>query len=75
MPLAVAEDDRRRVLLGLDLALGREPRAQERRAHRLAEPRLGEQQEVVVRPRRTTTSGAMSRAFGVSSSASHGAVA
>ena len=36
--------------LGLDLALGREPGAQQRRPHGLAEPTLGEKQEVVVRP-------------------------
>ena len=39
------------------------------RAHRFAELRLGQQQEVL-RPRRHTRSGAISRLFGVSSSAS-----
>ena len=44
----LAEDDDRRVLLRLDLDLGREPRAKQRRADRLAETRLGQEQEVVI---------------------------
>jgi hypothetical protein len=36
------------VLLRLDLDLGREPRAKERRCDVLAEPRLGQEQEVVI---------------------------
>ena len=48
MPLAAAEDDRRRVLLGRDLALRGEAHARELVRHRLAELGLGEQQEVVV---------------------------
>ena len=46
--LALAEHDRRRVLLGLDLALRREAGAQQLRAHDLAELGLGQEQEVVV---------------------------
>ena len=45
-PTVLAEDDDRRVLLGLDLDLGREPRAKQVRAHRLPETGLGQQQEV-----------------------------
>ena len=47
-PLGVAEDDRRGVLLRLDLALGGDPHPGQVRAHRLAELGLGEEQEVVL---------------------------
>ena len=42
-----AEHEHRDVLLGLDLALRREARAHETRAHGLAELRLGQEQKVV----------------------------
>ena len=47
MPLASAEDDRRGVVLHGDLALRREPRAEEGRAHAFTEPVLCEHEEVV----------------------------
>ena len=47
MPLARAEDDRRGVVLHSDLALRREPRAEEGRAHAFSEAVLCEQEEVV----------------------------
>ena len=47
-PALLAERDHRDVLLGLDLDLRGEPGAQESGAHRITEPGLGEQQEVVV---------------------------
>ena len=68
-PLGVAEDEQRRVLLELDLALRREARAQQLRPHDLAELRLGQEQEVL----RAAAPDAQRRdqpAFGVSSSAS-----
>ena len=43
-----AKHERRRVLLGLDLALRAQPHAHEQRANLLAELRLGEKQEVLV---------------------------
>ena len=59
-----------RVLLGLDLHLGAKAHAREVPKHDVAELGLGEQEEVVS-PRRQTVSGAITRAFGVRSSASH----
>ena len=65
-PAVLAEDDDRRVLLRLDLDLGREPRAKQGGADRLAEPGSVRSRKSSS-ARRTTTSGAITRAFGVSS--------
>ena len=72
-PAVLAEDNDRGVLLGLDRDLGGEPCAEQVRANGLTETRLGQEQEVSRAPRRTTTSGAISRDFGVKRSAWHGA--
>ena len=48
IPSALAEDDRRGVLLGLDLALRGDPHPRQVRAHGLAELGLGQEQEVVL---------------------------
>ena len=58
------------MLLHPDLALRREPRAEQLARQALAGLGLGEQQELVL-ARRQTTIGATTRAFGVSRSASH----
>ena len=58
---SLAEDERRRVLLELDLRLRREAHAHELAAHALAELGLGQQQEVVV-PRGAGREAARSRA-------------
>ena len=66
-----AEDDRGRVRLELDLALRREPRADERGPD-ASHPSPGSvRRRKSSTARRSTTSGAITRAFGVSSSASH----
>ena len=46
-PVRLAEDDRGRVLLDLDVALGREAGAEKRGAHSFAEARLGQQEKVL----------------------------
>ena len=69
-PLGVAEDDRRRVLLELDLALRREARAEQLRPHDARPARARSAAGSPPAPRRQTRSGAISRPFGVSSSAS-----
>ena len=71
-PVLAAEDEQRRVLLGLDLALrGEARRGAGACAHDLAELRLGEQQEVVVARGARREAARSRRAFGVSSSAAH----
>ena len=68
----LTEHDDRGVFLALDLDLGRELRAEQGRAHGFAETRFGQEEEVLG-PSPDTTSGAMRRDFGVSSSAWQGA--